>query len=65
MSAPDTNTERQKRRHRPALMGIGTAGAVAVVLLAGLLVYITVTADAPEGAETQIDGRTGAVVDTD
>ncbi|WP_305969589.1 MULTISPECIES: hypothetical protein [unclassified Mameliella] len=65
MSPPDTDIERQTRRHRPALTGIGTAGAVAALLLAGLLVYITMSADAPEGAETQIDGRTGAVTYAD
>ncbi len=31
MSAPETNVERQTRRHRPALIGIGLAVAAAVI----------------------------------
>ncbi len=33
MSAPDTNVEKQTRRHKPALIGMGVA------LLFGLLVF--------------------------
>jgi hypothetical protein len=34
MSAPDTQIERQAKRHRPSLLGIATAaGAVGIVVL--------------------------------
>lgn len=33
MSAPDTNIERQKKRHRPPLMGFAVGGIVVVVLV--------------------------------
>ena len=38
MTAPDTNIEKQTRRHIPALMGIGTvvAAILAFILLAPL-----------------------------
>jgi len=37
MSAPETNTQRQERRHRPALIGIAAAlvlAAVAAIIMA-------------------------------
>ena len=40
MSAPDTNLDRQKRRHRFALI------AIAAALLFGLIVFLGVTDDA-------------------
>lgn len=59
MSAPNTNIDRQTRRHRPALYAIGLAGFVAGALVMGLLGHVFDEAEAPEGAEVQIDGRTG------
>lgn len=47
MSAPDTDTERQVRRHRPALLGIGAAVTVALVLLAALMVWVFAAGDEP------------------
>lgn len=37
MSAPQTNIEKQKRRHSPALIGIAVAGAVVLLVIAVLL----------------------------
>ncbi len=56
MSAPDTNIENQKAKHRPALLGIGLAVGVASLLLTGFLVYIVDTASAPGSDAVQIDG---------
>ena len=33
MSAPETNIEKQKRRHSPALIGIGIAAAVVLLVV--------------------------------
>ncbi|WP_224826175.1 hypothetical protein [Cognatishimia sp. MH4019] len=41
MSAPDTNVEKQSRRHKPALIGIAVA-LVFGVLIFGLNVFETV-----------------------
>ncbi|MFW8594778.1 hypothetical protein [Cribrihabitans neustonicus] len=40
MSAPDTNTERQKKRHRPALFGIWGVVIFALILLVGWLILV-------------------------
>lgn len=61
MSAPDTNIEKQKERHRPSLAGMAIAAAFGVAMIAVLVVIVSARGEAPEGAETQIDGRTGAV----
>jgi len=45
MSAPDTNTRKQTRRHRPALLGIAAAVAVAVVVAVVALVVPRIPAD--------------------
>lgn len=62
MSAPNTNVETQEKRHRPSLGGMSIAVGVAALLLLGWLVWIFAAAEGPEGAETQIDGRTGTQV---
>ncbi|MGR3435169.1 MAG: hypothetical protein ACU0CO_09830 [Shimia sp.] len=48
MSAPDTNVEKQKRRHRGPLRGIAFAVAFAGVLL---VLYMIVLIARGEGAE--------------
>ena len=63
MSAPDTNVERQATRHKPAMLAI-----VASILFAGILFaiftgYVATDATTPVGADQQVDGRTGAVVE--
>ncbi|MBV2361282.1 hypothetical protein KUH32_16070 [Thalassococcus sp. CAU 1522] len=63
MSAPDTNIEKQRKRHKPALLGIGAVVGFAGVLLFALVVWVFGQSDGIEGADRQIDGRTGAVVE--
>lgn len=65
MSAPNTNIEKQERRHKPALFGMGAAVAWSLGLLALLLVWLAWNGNEPDGAETQIDGRTGTVSTAD
>ena len=65
MSAPDTNIDKQTKRHKPARFGIGGVLAFAAVLFAGLLIWVFATGDEPEGAAVQTDGRTGAEVAAD
>ena len=65
MSAPQTNVEKQARRHRGPIVGI-TAGLIfATILLVGFLLVVVDRGGEPEGAETQIDSRTGEEVPAD
>lgn len=69
MSAPDTNIEKQKQRHKPALFGITAAviwGGAMIVLLVGYVVWNgpDPTADAVTAAE-QERGETTSTVETD
>ncbi|SEL17013.1 hypothetical protein LVO79_04750 [Roseivivax marinus] len=43
MSAPDTNTEKEEQRHRPALLGIRASIIYAGILLLGLIVWLVVS----------------------
>lgn len=63
MSAPRTDLETQERKHRPALVGIAMAVGFALVLLAGLLIWLFATGDAPEGADVQVQPGIGTVED--
>ncbi|MFW8636807.1 hypothetical protein [Cribrihabitans pelagius] len=40
MSAPDTNVERQKKNHKPPLLGIGAVVIFALVLLGLMLLMV-------------------------
>lgn len=62
MSAPDTNVEKQAKNHKGPLTGMAGVLIFAGVLLIALIVWITANGNTPEGAATQIDGRTGAEV---
>lgn len=62
MSAPDTNVETQKKRHKPALMGIRGAVLFALVLLLGLIGWVASQGQTPVDPEVKIDGRTGDAV---
>lgn len=42
MSAPDTNLDKQVRRHRPAIYGISAA-----LLIAGVVAFFALTQDEP------------------
>ncbi|TGD64007.1 hypothetical protein EYC08_11270 [Tabrizicola sp. WMC-M-20] len=62
MSAPQTNIDKQKRRHRGPLLGM-----IVVVIAVGIgfvwwLGYEAAESDPVQGDQTQIDGRTGEQV---
>jgi len=59
MSAPDTDVEKQSKRHRPALIGIVAAAVFGVLMMIVLTLFVFARGDEPEGADVQIDGRTG------
>ena len=59
MSAPETNVEKQKKQHKPALMGIRGAVLFALVLLLGLIGWVASQGQTPVDADVKIDGRTG------
>lgn len=61
MSAPDTNVEKQEKRHKVPLVGMVGGVVFALLLLAGLFFFVIGSGDEPEGADVQIDGRTGEV----
>ena len=63
MSAPKTDLDKQKKRHRGAMTGIITVVVFALILLAILMVFISANGNDPEGADTQIDARTGEEVE--
>lgn len=61
MSPPDTNLQKQKSRHRPALIGIALAAIVAAVIFF-LNAYTAVDEDAnftDDGPQAPLDGSTG------
>ncbi|EAR52615.1 hypothetical protein OG2516_05888 [Oceanicola granulosus HTCC2516] len=61
MSAPDTDVEKQAKRHRPALGGMAIVLLFVALITIAFSFWIFAQGESPEGAETQIDGRTGAV----
>ena len=61
MSAPDTNTEKQERRHKTPLMGIWIGMGAVLLLLAVFVAFNILGGDDPVGADEQVDGRTGEV----
>ncbi len=65
MSAPDTDVEKQKKEHKPALIAIRAAMIFAGILLLGLIVWTFAQGDEPETPETRIDGRTGEEVEVE
>lgn len=54
MSPPDTNLEKQKRRHRGPLIGMAVVTILAIVLILYWIGELFVTAPGPEGAEEEI-----------
>ncbi|MFD1509063.1 hypothetical protein [Lacimonas salitolerans] len=65
MSAPNTDVEKQEKKHKPSLLGMKGAVAFAVVLLILFGGWVIVNGNAPETPETRIDGRTGDEVPAD
>lgn len=74
MSAPDTNTKKQAKRHKPSLLGISLAVIVASLLLIWMLTRVMVTGEdtgdqaAPtvtgeETAPAQVEDGTGIPAD--
>ena len=62
MSAPDTNTEKQKERHKaPLRFGIALPIIAVVALFLVFAVAMFLGGDDPEGADTQIEAGTGEV----
>ena len=59
MSAPETNIEKQARRHLGALGGIAAVGVFALVLLTGFYVLTAFDGQDPEGAEVQVQPGLG------
>ncbi|SFE61849.1 hypothetical protein [Roseivivax sediminis] len=49
MSAPDTNTEKEEKRHRPALLGIRASLIYAAILLLGLIVWVFASGEEDTG----------------
>lgn len=62
MSAPKTDLDKQEKRHKGPLGGMAAVVVVALALLLGLLIWLSANGNTPEGADTQIDSRTGAEV---
>ena len=60
MSAPNTNVEKQTKRHKTPLLGMGGAVIFATILFVGLLFWISANGNEPEGAETQVEVVPGA-----
>ncbi len=73
MTAPNTNVEKQTRRHKGSLGGIALAIALAIIVIAGLFFWSTpeATTDAtdtvetinPDAVETTTIDTEGAVAD--
>jgi predicted tellurium resistance membrane protein TerC len=66
MSAPNTNVEKQEKRHRPSLWGIKGAMIFGALMLLGLIGFNMMNAD-NENALTNTGqaGKGATVVDTD
>ncbi len=62
MSPPDANLEKQKRRHRGPLLGIGLVAVFAIGLILYWIVEVVDRGGEPQGAEVQINGATGEPV---
>lgn len=66
MSAPDTNVEKEERRHKPALFGVKGAIVFVLILFVGWLIWMAAYSTAPEGnGQPQVDDRTGQVEQQD
>ena len=61
MSAPHTDVEKQKKKHRAPLLGMRAVVLWALVLLALLAVYVVFTGNEPAEDEAAIDTEAGAV----
>lgn len=64
MSPPDTNLDKQTRRHRGPLIGMLLAVLFVTGALVYYFVYLAAEGDTPGSAEEQVDGRTGEIEET-
>lgn len=55
MSAPNTNIEKQKERHKGPLGGMALVVTFAAVLLAGLLIFLFAAGNDPEETGPQVE----------
>jgi hypothetical protein len=60
MSAPDTNVEKQEKRHRPSLWGIRGAMVFGILILLGVIGFNMINAGNPD-AVTNTGGATDGV----
>ncbi len=51
MSAPETNTEKQKKRHKTPLAGMGIVTGFALVLLVALIAFLSINGNEPADNE--------------
>ncbi len=51
MTAPDTNVEKQQRRHRPSLIGMSVAAAIVAIVFIALVMWPKPLVDGETGAE--------------
>lgn len=61
MSAPNTNIDKQARRHRGPLTGMFAVVLFALLLLIGLLFYVFSGSSGPQGAQTQVQPGLGTI----
>lgn len=61
MSAPDTNVEKQEKKHKAPLGGMIAVVVFALLLLLGLVFFVFGNGEEPGGADAVVDGRTGEV----
>ncbi|WP_102107771.1 hypothetical protein [Oceaniglobus roseus] len=62
MSAPNTDPEKQAKRHKPALLGMTAVVIYALILLAALIIWLAWRGNTPEEEGAMIDARTGETV---
>jgi hypothetical protein len=65
MSAPQTNIERQKRRHAGPLLGMLAGVGFVALLFIGYVGYLSVNGQTSQDPAVQVDGRTGETVETE
>jgi hypothetical protein len=66
MSAPDTNTEKLEKRHRPSLLGIRGAMIFGALMLVILIGFTLTNADDPAAvSDTGADNSVTTTVPTD
>ncbi len=65
MSSPEPDLEKQKRRHGGPLIGITGVLIFVAILFIGWSFWSAQEATPPEGADVQIDGRTGEPTDAE